>query len=127
MREVTLFCEDSFHRSFLEALLRRFAAERNVPIRLRVLSSQGGFPRMQTEFKIFLRDLSKDRRALPDAVVVVLDANCDGYTRRKKMMEEALEHYAQLKDLVTYAIPDPHIERWMLCRNPGHTRLIQHR
>ena len=69
---------------------------------------------MHYEFKEFLRDLARQRQPLPDAVIVVLDANCLGYNDRKKLMEKELEFYPQFQQLVSYAIPDPHIERWML-------------
>jgi hypothetical protein len=63
MRDILLFCEDSFHEKFIGALLRRFEEE------------QGGLPRMHAEFSNFLRDLARDRRPLPDAVIAVADAN----------------------------------------------------
>lgn len=114
MREILLFCEDSFHEKFIGALLRRFEEEQGIPVRARFLSAQGGLPRMHAEFGNFLRDLSRDRQPLPDAVIAVVDANCKGYTERRGMMEDAAARYPQFQQLVSYAIPDPHIERWML-------------
>jgi hypothetical protein len=114
MRDILLFCEDSFHEKFIGALLRRFEEEQGVAVRTRFLSAQGGLPRMHAEFSNFLRDLARDRRPLPDAVIAVVDANCKGYNERKGMMDEALMRYPQFQHLVSYAIPDPHIERWML-------------
>lgn len=114
MPEVTLFCEDSFHEKFIGALLRRFEEDHDVAVNPRFLSSQGGLARMHAEFKHFLRDLARDRQSPPDAVIVVLDANCAGYNERKEVMDHVLEAYPQFQPLVSYAIPDPHIERWML-------------
>ena len=114
MRKITLFCEDSFHEKFIAALLTRFQREYGVAVTSRFLSSQGGLSKMQGEFKHFLRDLARDRQPLPDSVIVVVDANCQGYNRRKALMDGELEHHPQFKQLVSYAIPDPHIERWML-------------
>ena len=114
MREITLFCEDSFHEIFIGAILRRLDLEYGIGARPRTLSSRGGLPQMHYEFKEFLRDLEKQRHPLPDAIVVVLDANCLGYNDRKKLMDHQLEPYPQFQQLVSYAIPDPHIERWML-------------
>lgn len=113
-REITLFCEDSFHEKFIGALLRRFGDEYGVGVKSTFLSAQGGLSRMHGEFKAFLRDLEGERQGLPDSVILVVDANCLGYNGRKALMEGALEHYPALKRLVCYAIPDPHIERWML-------------
>jgi hypothetical protein len=114
MPEITLFCEDSFHEKFIGALLKRFEDENLAGVAPRFLSSQGGLPRMHDELKDFLRDLERDRRPLPDSVIVVADANCQGYHGRKELMDGVLAHYPQFQQLVSYAIPDPHIERWML-------------
>jgi hypothetical protein len=114
MPDVILFCEDSFHEKFIGALLQRFQEEQQIVVNSRFLSSQGGLPRMHGEFKDFLRDVARDRHSPPDAVIVVVDANCQGYNERKTLMEGVLQHYPQFQRLVSYAIPDPHIERWML-------------
>jgi len=114
MPEVVVFCEDSFHEKFIGPLLRRVAAEHAVELRLHFLSAQGGLPRMHSEFKTFLRDLQRQSERLPDLILAVADANCKGYNERKADMEKAVEHYPAFQGLVMYAIPDPHIERWML-------------
>jgi hypothetical protein len=69
---------------------------------------------MHREFRDFLRDLGRDRQSPPDAVIVVADANCRRYNHRRNLLHDALQHYPQFEPLVSYAIPDPHIERWML-------------
>lgn len=114
MPEITLFCEDSFHEKFIGALLNRFEDEFQAGVTARFLSSRGGLPRMQGEWSDFLRDLATDRQRPPDAVIVVVDANCLGYNDRKASMDRELARYPQFAGLVSYAIPDPHIERWML-------------
>jgi hypothetical protein len=114
MREILLFCEDSFHEKFIGALLRRFEEEQGTAVRAKFLSAQGGLPRMHGEFSNFLRDLARERHPLPDAVIAVVDANCKGYNERKGMLEAAVAPYPQFEQLVSYAIPDPYVERWML-------------
>lgn len=114
MPEITLFCEDSFHEKFIGALLRRFEDEYGVAVTSTFLSAQGGLSRIHGEFKDFLRDLSRERQPLLDSVIVVVDANCQGYTGRKALMDGVLRPYPKFEQLVSYAIPDPHIERWML-------------
>jgi len=114
MPEVTLFCEDSFHEKFVGAVLQRFQQEHQVGVNARFLSSQGGLPRMHGEFKDFLRDLDRERESTPDAVIVVADANCKGYNERRELMNRVVANYPRFEQLVSYAIPDPHIERWML-------------
>lgn len=114
MPEVTLFCEDSFHEKFIGSLLRRFGREYGVAVAPAFLSAQGGLSRMQGEFKDFLRDLARQRQPHPDSVIVVVDANCQGYHDRKALMAGEMERHPQFQRIVSYAIPDPYIERWML-------------
>jgi hypothetical protein len=123
MPEITLFCEDSFHEKFIGAMLRRFADHYGVGVKSRFLSSQGGLPRMHYEFRTFLRDLSRQQQDLPGSIMVVVDANCQGHKGRKELMESVLDPYPQFHQLVSYAIPDPHIERWMLV-DPGAFRSV---
>ena len=114
MRDISIFCEDSFHENFVGAMLHRFGLDYGVAISCRFLSSRGGLPKMQTEFKEFLRDLGRERIAPPDCILAVLDANCAGYNERKGIMDRVLETFPRFQQIVSYAIPDPHIERWML-------------
>ena len=114
MPEINVFCEDSFHENFVGAMLRRFESDYHVGSTFRMLSARGGLPKMHWEFAEFLRDLGKGRLPRPDSVVVVLDANCLGYNERKRVMERVVEAYPQFQQIISYGIPDPHIERWML-------------
>lgn len=114
MPEVTLFCEDSFHEKFVGAMLARFRQEQRISVNARFLSSRGGLPRIHIEFKDFLRDLSRENASVPDAIIVVVDANCKGYNERKKAMQGVVANYSAFEQLISFAIPDPHIERWML-------------
>jgi hypothetical protein len=119
MPDITLFCEDSFHERFVGALLKRFREELRIRFNSRFLSSQGGLPRMHGELKDFLRDLERERQSPPDAVIVVVDANCKGYNGRRSEMDGVVSHYPQFEQMVSYAIPEPHIERWMLADPPA--------
>jgi hypothetical protein len=49
-------------------------------------------------------------------IVVATDANCSGLTERKRLVEEASNGTAsgRYASIVVAAIPDPHIERWLL-------------
>ena len=114
MRSVLLFVEDSFHEEYLTALLRRFSTDRNIPIEIRPYSARGGITKMHHEFTEFLRDVRNDREPLPDAILVAIDANCMGHNERKQIMEGVTVGFEQVRELVYYAIPDPHIERWMM-------------
>jgi hypothetical protein len=80
---------------------------------------------MHGEFREFLRDLRSSSQPLPDLVVVVVDANCIGYVQRRKLFEVELIQYPQYQGLVIYAIPDPHIERWMLVDANAFRRVFE--
>ena len=114
MPEITVFCEDTFHENFVGAMLRRFESDYRVGSSFRILSARGGLARMHFEFGEFMRDLGRGRGGLPDLLLVVLDANCLGYNERKRVMDRVVETYPQFQQIVSYGIPDPHIERWML-------------
>lgn len=69
---------------------------------------------MHYEFGQFLRDLRNDRQELPDRILVARDANCKSYNVRRQELAEVVSAYPDFQYLVVYAIPEPHIERWML-------------
>ena len=54
--------------------------------------------------------ISVRRKALPDLLIVGRDANCQGYLKRGRNWSRPPHCGCP----VVYAIPDPHIERWLL-------------
>ena len=108
MREVALFVEDNAHRQIVGALLRRLAAESEVAIQLDWRNAVGGRGRIAEELKRYLNDL-KAQGGHPDLIVVATDANCMGLHRRTRDINAS----AAVSPVVL-AIPDPHIERWLL-------------
>ena len=111
MRKISFFGEDEGHRVFLVPLIKRIASEYDVPVAVREYSVRGGFGKVENELGEYVRDLLRFEEDLPDLVVVATDANCSGFRKRRQKLEEAAE---RIKDRVVYAVPDPHIERWML-------------
>lgn len=111
MREIGLFVEDYGHQAFIEPLIRRLAGERRLPVRIRVHSATGGFGQVEAEFRRYVDDLMNFREGLPDLIVVAEDANCTGFAERRKRLRQIAE---PIEDRTAYAVPDPHIERWML-------------
>ena len=112
MRSICLFVEDYGHREFLVPLIQRLADENNTTIQIRVHSATGGFGRVGREFDVYVReDLLKFKESLPDLIVVAEDANCTGFLERRKGLQQTAE---PIKERVVFAVPDPHIERWML-------------
>ena len=111
MHNINLFVEDRAHENFLTALILRFADEYNVKINIKASSVRGGHGKVITELKQYLRDLQHYKEDLPDLVIVGTDGNREGFSERKKAIDQVTSDFT---DLVICAIPDPHIERWLL-------------
>lgn len=60
----------------------------------------------------YVRGLQKDPGNLLDLLIVAIDANCNSYAKRKKTINEKLP--AEVQTITVCAIPDPHVERWLL-------------
>lgn len=65
---------------------------------------------MVREFKIYLRDLRQSQANLADLVVLATDANCKGHNEKLREIRNAIREEVP----IIYAVPDPHIERWLL-------------
>ena len=63
------------------------------------------------ELRQYLRDLYRGRSRWPDLVIVATDANCKGLNARTKEMTEVTN---KVGVRVVCAVPNPHIERWLL-------------
>ncbi len=109
MREIALFVEDYAHRQVIGALVRRIAVEYNIPIRLDWRNAVGGHGKVIAELDDYLRDLKRQGSPWPDLIVVATDANCKGLNERTR---EIVPQDAPAPMIL--AIPDPHIERWLL-------------
>jgi hypothetical protein len=111
MREIALFVEDHAHYEFLKALIERLAREHGLVIRLDWRNVRRGHNAVIQELKQFLRDLMRGRSGYPDLIVVATDANCKGIAQRVKEIREVTDATAAR---VICAVPDPHVERWLL-------------
>ena len=109
MREIALFVEDYAHRQFVGALVERRARERAIDIRLDWRNALGGHGKVAREFDRYLRDLKRQGGHPPDLIVVATDANCEGPNARAREFPDGVGHAPLVR-----AIPDPHIERWLL-------------
>jgi len=109
MREIALFVEDDAHQQFIGALIRRVATEFNVVVRLDWRSAVGGHGKVTTEVADYVRDLRRQGGPWPDLIVVATDANCKGLNQREREIGPV-----DAPAPVIFAIPDPHIERWLL-------------
>lgn len=108
MREVALFVEDHAHQKVVGALLHRLADESGVTVRLDWRNATRGRGRVVQELRRYLSDLTR-QGGYPDLIVVATDANCIGLQQRIRDIDASGAFSP-----VVLAIPDPHIERWLL-------------
>ena len=110
-REVALFGEDVGHQEIVGALVKCVARDLGVRVRQDWRSATGGRPRLVGEYRRYLACLPRELGKRPDFIVVATDANCMGLSNREEEITGASETWTG--EIVT-AIPDPHIERWLL-------------
>ncbi len=112
MHSIVLFGEDYGHEAVIGALVKRLAAEAQTEVVITTRSVRGGHGRAIAEFVQYATDIAKGIEHLPDLIVVATDANCAGLNQRLSDMDAAVPE--PLKPFVVCAIPDPHVERWLL-------------
>ncbi len=112
MHEIAAFVEDHAHQEFLQALLRRLSHEQGVEIKIDWRNVRRGYGAVIKELKQYMGDLYRGRGGFPDLVLVATDANCKGLNQRLKEIAGVTSKFPEA--FVICAIPDPHIERWML-------------
>jgi hypothetical protein len=121
-KELLLFVEDEAQETFLRPLIIRLGRERGVELTVRVRNCRGGVGATLNAIKEYARHHRRGMESLPDGVVAAVDANCHGYSRRRdELMRRAGE---LLQQLVIAAIPDPHIERWLLLDGQAFRRVV---
>lgn len=111
MHEIAIFVEDFAHEQFLATLIHRLAEEVGIAVKLEWRNTRHGHGAVVRELKQFLRDLQRGHGGFPDLVVVATDANCKGFTERRNELYSSVSGVAAH---LIFAIPDPHIERWLL-------------
>ena len=109
MREIALFVEDFAHQEVIGALVQRLADESCIDVRFNWRSAVRGHGRVVRELRDYLRDLRGQGSPLPDLIIVATDANCRGLNERVREMDQTTTPAPMI-----LAIPDPHIERWLL-------------
>lgn len=112
MPKIDLFAEDFGHEIFLRALLQRLAHEYGIAVIIRAYSVRGGHGKVISEFRQYARDVQRGRGELPDLLIVCTDGNCKGFLERKQEIDGAT--VGSFGVPVLCAVPDPHLERWLL-------------
>lgn len=109
MRRIALFVEDDAHEKIIGAIAWKVAAEFDFNVEFDWRNAVGGHGKVIAELKVYIRDLERQGTPWPDLIVVATDANCKGLNERSREIG--------LPDApapVLLAIPDPHVERWLL-------------
>ena len=104
-----MFVEDHAHEEVVGALISRIAEEREVQVRLDWRSAKRGYGRVVKEYRLYLQDLTDQVGPLHDLIVVAADSNCKGLNERLRPFQRPVTN-----PRVIFAIPEPHIERWLL-------------
>lgn len=107
-KRISAFVEDQAHRLVIGALIERVADECDIAVKVEWRNARRGYGRVVKEFSEYLRDLKRQGN-LPDFIVVGTDANCKG---RKARSQQLPVNESPVP--VVLAIPDPHVERWLL-------------
>lgn len=114
--KVIYFLEDRAQEQFMLALVNRIASEVSIPSQLlssTVMSSRGG-SMVLNEFGQFTRDRRKAGVAGAAMIVVAVDGDCQGHAEKASQLLKKVKHTDPFRDILAFAIPDPHIERWYL-------------
>ena len=118
-----LFCEDSGHEQFVGALVRRLAREEECEVILTSQSTRGGHGRAIAELKVWQRLVTMSGRvSVPDLLIVVIDANCEGWAQAQRRTAEAVDREAFPRVII--GSPDPHVERWCIADPEGFAKVV---
>lgn len=90
------------------------AEDANTEIAIQARSVSGGIGKVVEQFGYYVRDLRRQFTDEPDLIVVATDSNCVGHTERKRRIVDAAATVPGIEHMLVCAIPEPHIERWML-------------
>lgn len=111
IREIELFVEDDGHRQVIGALVRRLAETHHVGVRCEWRNARHGHGAVVRELEKYLRDLERQGGPAPDLIIAATDANCQGLNKRIEELRSAGSH---THIPLVFAVPDPHVERWLL-------------
>lgn len=121
MYKINLFVEDHGHEAVLKALVNRLAKQYRVSLKITVNTARGGHGRVLSTLKEYLNDLANERENMSDLLIVATDGNCTGYLKRKQEIDKVMKGFA---GQVVYAIPDPHVERWLLLDSTAFKKVL---
>ncbi|MCH8243026.1 MAG: hypothetical protein IH897_10505, partial [Planctomycetes bacterium] len=110
-RTIALALEDRAHETVIRALLARIFSDEGQNLHdwaLVVLSNRGG---VSLECAYDYAKKCRDPGQACDLLVIASDANCSEFVEKRNEIQKHLEQYA---GRIALALPNPHIERWLL-------------
>jgi len=110
--KISLFVEDDGHRLTVGPLVQRIAREEGVDVELAFVNATGGSARVFDELKKTRRAIENGGLMTPDVFIAAVDGNCVGFVARRSEIEQIMG--SALLSISVFAVPDPHIERWLL-------------
>lgn len=119
MRSIALFVEDFAHKIVVGSLILKLADEVGAAVELDWRSARRGHGRVVEEYHQYLADLIRQKDRLSDLLVVATDANCKGLSERPKEFDTGKSPVP-----VVLAIPDPHVERWLLLDGAAFKKVL---
>ena len=119
-----IFVEDRAHEDFVCALLRRLAQEHGMALDMQVRSARGGHGRVLAELGVYQASVRRGilGLAIPDMLVVAIDANCKNVSAARREIREKLQR--GFESLTAIACPAPHIERWYMADPPSFLEVV---
>ena len=124
MCEIALFVEDDAHQRVIGGLVQRLAVDHGIAVHLNWLNAAGGHGRVIQVLRAYLHDLARQDSPLPDLIIVATDANCSGHNEHVREINRATASVNTLLPPMVLAVPDPHIERWLLLDGAAFSRVL---
>lgn len=119
-KAIAAFVEDFAHHQVIGALIDRIATEQGIGVRVEWRNAWHGHGQVVRELKEYLRDLERQGNP-PDLLVIGTDANCRGLSERTRQIPVDDSPVPAV-----LAIPDPHIERWLLLDGAAFKAALGH-
>ena len=110
--DIVCFGEDFGHERIISSIITRVFREEGVSATLLWRVARRGHGAVVSELKSLLRDIQREAGEFPQLIVVATDANCKGYNTRRHEITDLTGRVPGLR--VVCALPDPHVERWLL-------------
>ena len=121
---VGLYLEDLAQEKLISTLVQRVSDDVGIQVRIDVMCSTGGIPRMRRELRSFLNQYANMGVAPFDILVIVEDTDCRGESVVKRDLNEVVERSGYFGATII-ASPAPHIECWYLADPVALQRITQ--